>query len=150
MARYFLDSSAFVKRYHQESGSSHVDALFNAPGNRVFVSRLALVEAQSAFARLVREGIISLDDFHRSVSRLEADVAAKVLIVAALTSRRLDEAAAFFATHGLTTNVRTLDAIHLVTARALHARNPLAAFVAADKKSLAAAVICGLNRIDVS
>ena len=89
-------------------------------------------------------------DFHCLVSRLEADVAAKILIVAAVTSRRLDEAAAIFATHGLTNGVRTLDAIHLATAQALHARNPLAAFVAADKKLLAVAVVCGLNVLDVS
>jgi predicted nucleic acid-binding protein len=75
MARYFLDSSALVKRYHQESGSANVDALFNASGNRCFVSRLALVETQSAFARLVREGIVTPDDFHRVVSRLDGDVA---------------------------------------------------------------------------
>ena len=150
MARYFLDSSALVKRYHHESGSANVDAVFNAAGNRFFVSRLALVEAQSAFARLVREGIVTPDDFHRLVSRLKADVGAKILMVAAVTSRRLDEAAAIFATHGLTNNVRTLDAIHLATAQVLHARNPLAAFVGADKKLLAVAVVCGLNVLDVS
>jgi hypothetical protein len=150
MAGYFLDSSALVKRYHQESGSAHVDALFNATGNRLFVSRLALVETQSALARLVREGILTPDDFPRLVSRLEADVAAKILIVAAVTSRRLDEAAAIFAAHGLTHNVRTLDAIHLATAQTFHARSPLAAFVAADKKLLDMAVVCGLTVLDVS
>jgi hypothetical protein len=44
MARYFLDSGALVKRYHQESGSAEGEVLFNGPGHHFFVSRLALVE----------------------------------------------------------------------------------------------------------
>ena len=51
MARYFLDSSALVKHYHQESGSPAVEGLFNQPGDKLFVSGLALVEVHSAFAQ---------------------------------------------------------------------------------------------------
>src|SRR5436190_14090837 len=115
MARYFLDSSALLKRYHQESGSTQIDALFDAPENRFFISRLAIVEAQSAFARLIRSGVLMPQDFATLVSRLEADVAANVLTVAAVSSQRLEGAAAIFAQHGLTNNIRTLDAIHLAT-----------------------------------
>lgn len=43
MPRYYLDSSALIKRYHHESGSADVEALFNAPGNRFLISRLSLV-----------------------------------------------------------------------------------------------------------
>ena len=68
MARYFLDSSALVKHYHQESGSSTVDELFNTTGNRFFVSRLALVEIHSTFARLVREAIITETDFDKLIA----------------------------------------------------------------------------------
>ena len=54
MPRYFLDSSALIKRYHQESGTAQVAGLFNGSGNRFFISRLALVEIHSCFARLVK------------------------------------------------------------------------------------------------
>ena len=50
MARYFLDASALVKRYHHEQGSDRVDALLSQPGDRYFISRLALVELHSTFA----------------------------------------------------------------------------------------------------
>jgi predicted nucleic acid-binding protein len=151
MARYFLDSSALVKRYHQESGSSAVEGLFNGPDNRFFISRLALVEIHSSFARLVREGILSESDFGKLISRLDDDIATGVLSVAALSSQRLEEASNLLKTHGLTNTVRTLDAIHLATAQALHRRGRLAAFVAADKKLLAvAAAACGLTVLDVA
>jgi len=151
MARYFLDSSALVKRYHQESGSSAVESLFRRPDNRFFISRLALVEIHSSFARLVREGVLTELDFSKLISRLEADVASSILAVAAVSSRRLEGATAILRTHGLANNVRTLDAIHLATAQVLHGRSRLAAFVAADKKLLAsAATACGLSILDVS
>ena len=98
MARYFLDSSALVKRYHPESGSEAMDDLFNQPGNRSFISRLALVEVHSSFARLVREGFLTETDLDKLIARLEADVASGILTVVALTSRRLEAASAILRT----------------------------------------------------
>lgn len=151
MARYFLDSSALVKRYHAESGTAAVESLFNTPAHRLVISRLALVEVQSSFARLVRETANTAADFGALVARLEADVAAGILTVAGVSSRRLAEAATILNTHGLRRAVRTLAAIQLATAQALDGRTRIAAFVAADKKLLAiAADACGLPILDVS
>jgi predicted nucleic acid-binding protein len=151
MARYFLDSSALVKRYHHESGSTKIEQLFVGQGNRFLVSRLALVEVQSSFARLVREGVLTGADYGRLVLRLETDASSGVLVVAALSGQRLSDASALLGTHGLTQAIRTLDAIHLATAQLLHNRTQLTAFVAADKKLLAvAANACGLSVLDVS
>jgi predicted nucleic acid-binding protein len=150
MPRYFLDSSALVKRYHQEAGSASVESLLARPGHRFFISRLALVEVHSAFARLVREAVISPTDFVRLMARLEEDVAAGLLAVAALSSPRLADASALLSQQGLSYPMRALDAIHLATAQALHLRSRLAAFVAADKKLLTTAAACGLAILDVS
>lgn len=150
MARFFLDSSALVKRYRAELGTGDVEALVNTPGNRFFISRLALVEVQSSLARLVREGVLTEKDFGELIARLEEDVAAGLLNVVAVSSRRLEGAAAILGTHGLTHPVRTLDAIHLATAQALNGRSRLAGFVAADRKLLAVAEqACGLQTIAV-
>ena len=54
----FLDTSAFVKRYHPEAGTDKVLALFNDPQNHIRISRLTLVETRSAFAVKVRTGHI--------------------------------------------------------------------------------------------
>lgn len=149
MARYFLDSSALVKRYHRESGSEIVEAFFDQPGNNLVVSRLALFELHSTFARLVRENVLTKSDFDAIISRIESDIATGVFTVAAVSSQRLDAASSVLRTFGLENPIRTLDAIHLATASALHRRRPLAAFIAADNRLLASASACGLAVTDV-
>ena len=62
MARYFLDSSALVKVYHIEAGSTVVEELVLSSTATLFVSRLSVVEVQSAFAGKVRAGVISAGD----------------------------------------------------------------------------------------
>lgn len=150
MPRFFLDTSALVKRYHSESGSHLVESLFHETGNRILVSRLALLEIHSSFARLVRERTLTTTDFNELIARLTEDVAEGVLVITAVTSQRLDDAARILQTHGMTIAIRTLDAIHLATAQAIHRRKPLAAFVAADKRLLTdAGPACGLPMMDV-
>lgn len=150
MARYYLDSSALVKRYHSEYGSIDVDTLFATSGNRFFSSRLALVEVHSALARLVREQVLAAEEFRELIARLDAEVASGILAVAAVGTQRLADASAILGSYGLANNIRTLDAIHLATALALHGRSPIEAFVAADKKLLvSAATGCELPILDV-
>ncbi len=149
MARYFLDSSALVKRYHLEQGTESVDRLFQEPGNRFVASRLAVVEVFSALARLVREGVLTRTDFGRLIARLDKDVAEGVFAVAAVNSERLAAATGLLGTLGLSGPLRTLDAIHLATAQALNERSRLAAVVAADQKLLTAAGAIGLPLLDV-
>ncbi|MBI3683763.1 MAG: type II toxin-antitoxin system VapC family toxin [Acidobacteria bacterium] len=58
MAGYFLDSSALAKLYHQEVGSAVVEELVLSATATVLISRLSVVEVQSAFAGKVRAGVI--------------------------------------------------------------------------------------------
>jgi len=150
MPRYFLDSSALLKRYHVEAGSADIELLFRDAANRLLISQLALVEIRSSLARKVREGIYLPAHFQSLIARAEADVMSGRFKVAAVGTRRLEDASALFASQGLTHNLRTLDAIHLATALVLHGRTRLTAFVAADRKLLAVAEqACGLNVIAV-
>ena len=147
MPRLF-DSSGLVKRYHREGGTEHVEQLFGEPSDRLLVSRLALVELHSCFARLVREGVLKAADFGPLIDRLNADVASGTFKVAALSSQRLQDASSLLATQGFTMPIRTLDAIHLGPS-AWHNGTRLAAFVAADKRLLASAAACRLSVLDV-
>ena len=72
MTFYFVDTSALVKRYHLETGSSKVAMIFTSPESMRFISRLGLVEATSAFAVKVREGLIQTTDFYAYRKRLLA------------------------------------------------------------------------------
>jgi predicted nucleic acid-binding protein len=78
-------------------------------------------------------------------------VAVGLLKVAAVSSHRLAEASIILGTHGLKNTIRSLDAIHLATAQALHKRSPIAAFIAADKRLLSvASTACSLTVVEVS
>ncbi len=149
MLRYFLDTSALVKRYHREQGTSEVEKLFETSGNRLFISRLAFVELQSAFSRLVRSNELPAVDYDDIRLRLRDDVASGLMVVTAVSSRRLAEAADLLGTVGLTLPLRTLDAVHLASAKALDDRTRLTAFVAADRNLLNAAAACRLPGLAV-
>lgn len=58
MARYFFDTSAFVKFYHAEAGTPKVAVIFAEPGREIRISSIGLLEVQSAFAMKVRSGMI--------------------------------------------------------------------------------------------
>lgn len=51
MSTYFFDTSALVKRYHDEVGTEEVDALIDDPENDIVVSSLLIIESLSAFRR---------------------------------------------------------------------------------------------------
>jgi predicted nucleic acid-binding protein len=51
MAKYYLETSALVKRYKQENGSDFVNKLFNE-GHDLFYLNLAIIEIRKVFYRL--------------------------------------------------------------------------------------------------
>lgn len=63
MAIYFMDSSALVKRYINETGSARVLDLFDPTlKNEVFVAAITGVEIVAAITRRARSGSISTTD----------------------------------------------------------------------------------------
>ena len=58
MALLFLDTCALAKYYRREAGSDFVERLFANAGAQRVISRLAIVEMESAFATKIRTGEI--------------------------------------------------------------------------------------------
>jgi hypothetical protein len=56
MADFFWDTSALVKHYHPELGTSKVDELLQTAASRHAISRLGVTETFSVFAGKVRAG----------------------------------------------------------------------------------------------
>jgi len=81
MTFYFFDTSALVKRFHVEAGSSKVASILAEADSSHLISRLGLVEAVSAFALKVRDGQILASDFSAYRKRLLADVRKRILNV---------------------------------------------------------------------
>ena len=69
----FFDTSALVKRYHKEKGTGVVDVAFNQKGMKA-ISDISIIEFFSAFAKKVRTGEISKDDFQVTIKEFAEDV----------------------------------------------------------------------------
>jgi predicted nucleic acid-binding protein len=74
MASYYHDSSALIKHYHAELGTSVVDQLLAEPNALHFLSRLSSVEVPAAFAKKVRTREILSADFQRLYHKFLADM----------------------------------------------------------------------------
>jgi uncharacterized protein len=148
MADHFFDTSAAVKHYWPEVGTARVDALLADGGSRHFLSALGVTELHSVFARLVRTGHITAAEFHLVRGRFLVDVAARLWQVVEVTPADLQQAQQLLVRHGLTRGLRTLDAIQLAVALALHAVTPLDDFVCADVNLGAVAAAEGMTELN--
>jgi predicted nucleic acid-binding protein len=75
MAVYFLDSSALVKRYVNETGSAWVLGLYTPmPGNEFFVAATTGVEIVAAITRRARNGSIAIADAALVCNQLRSDL----------------------------------------------------------------------------
>ncbi len=74
MAAYFLDSSASVKRYVREVGTSWIIKLFRPPTPNVFyVAQIVSVEVVSAFARRLRGRSLTIKQATKAKERFRRD-----------------------------------------------------------------------------
>jgi predicted nucleic acid-binding protein len=125
-------------------------ALFEEPANRIISSRLAVLEIDSAFARLVREGVTTKADFEELTATLGKDIGEGRIQILAVSAVTFATASTIIRSIGLEQSLRSLDALHAATAQKVHQRSKLAAFVVADKRLLSSAEACGLPVLDVS
>lgn len=134
--RYF-DSSAFVKRYVVEPCSDAVQQLLMV--GDACVSRLAHLEAASAFHRRRRDGEIGDDEVARVLAQLEIDCAE--LTIVEVSPALCEIARELLVRHPL----RTLDAIQLAGALLMRQEPHLCGeFIVFDVRLAAAARAEGL------
>jgi predicted nucleic acid-binding protein len=135
---YFFDTSALVKRYHRESGSDRVNAIFDDQGNVLIVSELAIVEVASALQRKRYRGEITVQAMNDALAQFDNAVL-NDLIVAGFRSGFIQQARDLVWQHGL----RTLDALQLTTALEFRALAPV--FVCTDDRLCRVAGNVGLT-----
>lgn len=79
MAAYFFDSSALVKRYARETGTSWMLSLFRrVAGNTLYAARITRVEVMAALAHKQRGAYLTHDAQVKAESRVRRDSAAFV------------------------------------------------------------------------
>jgi predicted nucleic acid-binding protein len=133
LANYFLDTSAFAKRYHPEVGTAAVMAIFAESQRTVRISALTLLEVQSVFAIKVRSGVITRDQAGGLRARMLLDMAADEFQVFDLSGDHLGGAERLLGRYSFTHRLRTLDALQLAVALDLHEQGYLDRFVVSDK-----------------
>lgn len=134
----YFDTSALVKRYVNEAGRREVLQLLRRQA--CVVSAVLPVELRSALRRRVSEGALDAERVPEILKRIAADRAYWTLV--AVGADVLGAAETLVASHPL----RTLDAIHVASARLFAARvsPPELVFVSADKRQTDAAAAIGL------
>lgn len=145
MTLYYLDASAWVKRYCREAGSERVRGLF-ARENVLCCATLGYIEVMATLTRKRRAGEIDgpLWEGARRLVRSDWDRFCHVELSAAVreTALRVAEASA----------LRGADAVHLASALVLRDRLPPApdevVFVAWDRELREAAARAGFPVID--
>lgn len=145
MAVYFLDSSALVKRYINESGSGWVLSLFApAVDGEFFVAAITGVEIVAAITRRARNGSIATADATIVCNQLRSDLQTDYQVIE-ITEVVISSGMAFAETQGL----RGYDAVQLAAGCAINelcVANGLLPiiFVSADKELNLAAINEGL------
>lgn len=112
MTTYYLDTSALVKCYVQETGSPWLRALLNtSPRPSIVLAHLAIVEMTSALMRRVREGVLSENDYVQVQNAFRADCLSQYELITAVDDV-IDQANRLLETYPL----RAYDAVHLAVA----------------------------------
>jgi len=135
----YLDTSALAKRYLNERGSEEFEAYLASQGAGR-VSTLTVAEMRCLLARRRREGTIDTGLEARIVAAFEEDILTGVLSIRRLQDEDVWEAARLvdeLRDHAL----RTLDALHLASARAAGAEG----VATADRVMASAAEALGME-----
>ena len=129
----YFDTSVIVAYYCPEPLSAAAERFLRRRGPPA-ISWLTQVEFASAVARKVREGAIERGDAGRVVERFHMHIAEGAFAVHALTAACYGTA--FHWLRSLTTDLRTLDALHLAVAAEMREE-----VVTADARMAAAAKV---------
>jgi predicted nucleic acid-binding protein len=146
VAAYVFDSSAIVKRYVRETGTTWVFSLTDpGAGHAIYVAGITGVEVVSALTRQTRSGALTPTDAATALAQLRHDLAHQYYIVD-ITPTLLVRAMALAETHAL----RGYDAVQCAAAVLLHAERqvrgmPPLTLVSADTALNAAAAAEGLR-----
>jgi uncharacterized protein len=140
VAIYFLDTSAVIKRYVQETGTAWVQALTlpTAPHSH-FVARITWVETISAVTRRERGGDLSPPDAAVALTDFQQDFGRQYMPVE-ISAALIAHAGSLARQHAL----RGYDAVQLAAALEVVAKIPSLILVSADAALNAAAAAEGL------
>jgi len=141
MPPYFFDTSALVKRYHEEQGTGNVDRIFSESTDALVISNITIAELTSAFSRKRDEGFLDDKALQRCLSSFSKDMLESFWILD-LERSHVFKSRELILRHGL----RALDALQLASALTIKELNPC--LVCSDRRLLKAARKEGVDAYD--
>lgn len=108
--KYYFDTSALVKIYHSESGTSDVLSIYKNTENRLLISELSCIEFLSTVYRKYREKEITADIRDAVVTKFQDDTDFRYEILR-FTSLVTDEAERLIQRFADENSLKTLDSI---------------------------------------
>lgn len=76
----FCDTSALVKRYHEERGTGYIDRVFDSK-DRIVISSLTILETTSTFKKKKNEGKLSEEEFYSLLVNFFSDVVERFILL---------------------------------------------------------------------
>ena len=125
-----------------------MESLVQAPGTRLIISELSLIEIQSVFSTKVRTGGIDRATLNQLRGLFFSDLAKRRFEVVLLARRHFRSAEALVRTHAVDYALRTLDAVQLSVVLDLRRRGTASDLVASDKNLCRVATVEGLSVIN--
>lgn len=107
---YFFDTSALVKIYHRESGTSDVLSLYKNYGHLIQISELGRVELISTIHRKLREGEITSETRDALLEKFHDDIDSRYETLQ-FSSLVTEEAEILIGIYGKEYSLKTLDSI---------------------------------------
>ena len=139
--KYFLDTSALVKLFHEESGTHIVESIVTDQENEIWILELVRVEFYSAMCRRYRQKEITEDNFNNVLNDFEEQM--KAFNIETMSSVVLNEAEHLMTKYGRHYGLRSLDALHLGAFQLLFDQGWF--FVCADETLCMVANKCGMQ-----
>jgi uncharacterized protein len=148
LAGYFFDTSALVKLYHSEQGTSAVERIVNSPDNAVRISRLTVIELASACAIKVRTKSIEENDADAFLRQFRSDILMGKYELFSIAESEFVVADRLIGRYAFDLPLRSLDALQLAVALELRKQELVNFFVAADRALCEIAAFEGLSVIN--
>ena len=143
IAPVYLDSALVAKFYLNEPGRDAVRDLASKAGI-VVTSGIAVAEVSAAFHRKLREDALSLDVFNALHGQFQYDLENGLWRLIAPTEALLEQVRGLFARLDRSVFLRSIDALHLVTAK----EERFERIYSNDRHLLTACASVGLEGID--
>ncbi|MBC7611169.1 MAG: type II toxin-antitoxin system VapC family toxin [Polaromonas sp.] len=144
MPRAYIDTSAFIKRFVEEPGTTEIESFIAEEHYTSVLSSLSIVEIKSVLKRKVISREVTQETAKSIKELIELEIASQSIAFHNVDAATFERTGHLI--EGLTTQLGALDAIHLASAKTANCE----LMVSADRLLIRAATELGLQTLDLS